>query len=390
MGEINSDGDAVRVCLATGQYALPYSGVGTYAHALARGLDRMGIRVIVACPPDQCGTTSGMEFSPVPVRRLPRHARWIGHAWAFSRGLRALRDVDLVHFIDAREALWYRTQGIASVGTIHDYYFVEPRHYWSFSRYPDWPLRAPYAAVARALERDAYRRVRALIANSDATRTRVAAAYHPPGPMTTIHIGLDLDMTRGETADRADSILFVGGNPYRKGLDRLVRCLPDLAVAHAELWVVGTEIPSRLRSWAMRQGVWPRIRSLGTLHGDALMSLYRHAKVLALPGVTEAFGLVFMEAMAAGCAVVGPADGGTRELIHDGESGYLVPHGDDGLLRVRLNALLTDDTLRRSMVARAGEAVARHTVERMSSQTRDVYDAVLKTQRLDRGWRVAS
>ncbi|MBN1423562.1 glycosyltransferase family 4 protein [Candidatus Fermentibacteria bacterium] len=371
----------MRVCLATGQYALPYSGVGTYARALAAGLLRLGIQVVVACPPSQCASVPGLDFLPVPFRRLPNHARWMGHAWAFSRRLRPLRDVDLVHFIDAREALWFRTRDIASVGTVHDYYFVDPGYYWRHrSRYPDWPTRLAYATIARALERVAYGKVHALIANSDATKTRVLHAYHPGGCMTTIHIGLDLAIDKGDAAGRNDSILFVGGNPYRKGLDRLVACLPYLAVPDAELWVAGTRIPSPMASLAIKNGLWPRIKRFGLVHGDALASLYRKAKVVALPGVTEAFGLVFMEAMAAGCAVVGPSDGGAGELIHDGKDGFLVPYEDDELLRGRLNELLTDDELRQHMVDAAAQTVAQFTPHRMAVQTREVYDAALNVR----------
>jgi len=369
----------VKVCLATGQFASPYSGVGTYARALATGLRRQGIHVVILCPQEQIEPSSGFTFVPAPAMRLPGHAQWLSHAYAFSRGFSNVRDVDLVHFLDAREALWHVGRRVAAVGTVHDYYFTDPAQYWQHrQRYPDWQLRTAYSLIVRTLERAAYRKVDTLIANSEATNARVSAAYRLSGRLTTIHIGLDLTVISPLPTDRTDSVLFVGGNAYRKGLDRLIRCLPHLTPARTELWVAGTEVPRRLRTLAMTSGVWSRIRQHGAVNADTLATLYRGAKVLALPGVTEAFGLVFMEAMAAGCAVVGPADGGASEFVHDGVNGYLVPYDDDQLLRERLSVLLNDEECRRRMTESAASSLASHTVERMTSKTVQLYRSVLE------------
>jgi len=368
----------MRVCLATGQFATPYSGVGTYAKALATGLRRQGIQLVILCPPEQAEPGAGFEFVATPIMRLPGHARWLSHAHAFTRGLRDVSDVDLIHFLDAREAVWYAGRGAATVGSVHDYYFIDPMQYVRHrQRYPDWPLRASYALLARAMERAAYRRLDALIVNSEATNVRISSAYRLAGRLTTIHIGLDLLIPHPLHADRVDSVLFVGGNAYRKGLDRLIRCVPDLVPPHTELWVAGTRMPRRLSALALSYGAGPRVKHYGTIHGDALAALYRRAKVVALPGVTEAFGLVFMEAMAAGCAVLGPADGGASELIEDGVSGYLVPYDDDRLLRERLNTLLNDEGLRQRMAEAAARSLSGRTADRMTLETVKVYRSLL-------------
>jgi glycosyltransferase involved in cell wall biosynthesis len=323
---------------------------------------------------------SGFDFLSAPARHVPGHARWLGNAWAFKKALAAETGCEVVHFMDAREGLGYPRGRTRTVGTIHDYYFIRPSEYWRHRhRYPDWPIRLPYAMVARALERAAYRRLDGLIANSEATRARVSAAYRiPAGRFTTIYIGLEPPTGPGGIGvERCNAVLFVGGNPYRKGLDRLIRCLPNLGVPDVELWVAGARVPERLRNEAVRRGLADRIRELGRVDGDALRALYDRAKVVALPGVTEAFGLVFMEAMAAGCAVVGPVDGGAAELIEDGVNGYLVPHENDLLLQGRLRALLTDDQLRGRMAEAAARTLSGRTLGRMAVETGEAYEAVL-------------
>lgn len=366
----------MRICLVTGQFATPYSGVGTYARALATGMRAEGAEVRVACPGEQVDLALGFEFMPVSVRRVPGHARWVAHAWSFGRSLKGAGNADVVHFVDAREGLWYAGSAPA-VGTIHDYYFVDPVHFWRRRAcYPDWRVRLAYAAVTRHLERRAYRTLCALIANSDCTRTRVASAYRLPNPVTTIHIGLPLQIVERDDDQRSDSVLFVGGNPSRKGLDRLIRCLP-LLPPPVELWIAGSTVPPAHEALARRLGVWSRVRQLGMVHGEALRSLYRQAKVLALPGITEAFGLVFMEAMASRCAVIGPTDGGAGELVEDGVTGYLVPYDDDDLLARRLTTLMTEHTVRCTMTDRAARALSRFSVETMAARTLHVYRTLL-------------
>ncbi len=359
--------------LVTPQFRVSHSGIGTYARALATGLAREGVTVTVACPPGQIEPTPALRFVPVPVRTLPGHARWVAHALAFARVARD--EVDLIHFADAREALLCRAP-LPLVGTVHDYYFVDPSHYWRCRRhYPDWVARGAYASIVRILERAAYRRLTLLIANSRVTAERVEAAYGLTRPVVPIHIGVDLPIDTSSDG-RLDGVLFVGGNPYRKGLHRLVKALPRVG-SDTELLVAGTAMPARLLTLASRLGVRHRLRLLGALDTPSLRAWYRAAKVLALPGVTEAFGLVFMEAMASGCAVIGPRDGGAAELIADGVTGYLVPRDDDDMLVERLLFLLHDEDARHAMVERAASEVACRTAKPMVDRTLEAYHAAL-------------
>jgi phosphatidylinositol alpha-1,6-mannosyltransferase len=75
-------------------------------------------------------------------------------------------------------------------------------------------------------------------------------------------------------------------------------------------------------------------------------------------GDVEGFGMVFLEAGAAGKPVIGGRSGGTSEAVLDGKTGYLVDPTDDGELRNALHALMNDSNLRQSMGA-AGQQRAR-------------------------------
>jgi glycosyltransferase involved in cell wall biosynthesis len=372
----------MKICLATNQFASPFSGVGTYARALARGLVSAGMDVTVLCPADQVGRAPDLAFIPVSQRRWPSsHARWFILSHSFSRHLGKMPGFDIVHFLDAREALFYCGVGPTVVGTVHDYYFSSPRLFWQErAHYPDWVQRLCYATLVRALEPRAYRKARFLIMNSEATRQRISATYRSAETRSkTIHIGLEFDTVEPSTGERQDAVLFVGGNPYRKGLPRLMRAVIQLRRRwpRLELWVVGTSLPSPLRRLASRLLAQNALKVQPAVSVETLGERYQTARVFALPGRTEAFGLVFLEAMAHDCPVIGPEDGGAQEIIIDGQTGFLVPADRDDLLLLRLSQYLTDRSLCQEMAARAREQLPRFSSETMVRETRVLYETLL-------------
>lgn len=164
---------------------------------------------------------------------------------------------------------------------------------------------------------------------------------------------------------RGRVILTVGrwdaGEAY-KGVDHLILALPRLLQAVPELHLVaigsGTDVP-RLKDLAQQSGVAARIHFFNSLPQEQLGPAYDACDVFALPSRGEGFGLVFLEAMSHGKPVVGGAHGGTPDVVEDGVTGFLVRYGDVAQLTDRLQRLLVEDTLRRSMGARALERVRR-------------------------------
>ena len=374
----------MRVCLVTNQYASPYSGVGTYARELARGLVKSGIQTSVLCPLEQQDDSQGISFIPVySGSKGTSHARWLSAARVFSRQLGKNPDFDIVHFLDAREALRYRGRGPCVIGTVHDYYFARPLAFWEQrSHYPDWRRRLAYAVLVRILEPRAYSRAHVLIMNSEATRARINEAYRlPPTKSKTVYIGIRISLP-GEAVSsqkKTNTVLFVGGNPYRKGLSRLMRAISFLRETNPnlELWVVGTEIPASLRSLAQRLGLKGGLVLYRSVPRATLIRLYEEATIFALPGVTEAFGLVFLEAMACGCPVIAPEDGGAREIIEDGTSGFLIPLDRDDLLTLRLSQLLNDPVLRQTIAEEGRRRLDHFSPERMVTETIRLYQAAM-------------
>jgi glycosyltransferase involved in cell wall biosynthesis len=148
-----------------------------------------------------------------------------------------------------------------------------------------------------------------------------------------------------------------------KGFDTLIRTLPQLRRAVPDLHLVfvgeGDDQPALedlARSLDVREGV----RFVSGLTGAQLVAAYRHAEIFALPSGGEGFGFVFLEAMALGKPTVGGNHGGIPDIIQDGVTGFLVPHGDAARLAERLTLLLSEPPLATEMGRRGRERVLQH------------------------------
>src|SRR5581483_5297522 len=112
---------------------------------------------------------------------------------------------------------------------------------------------------------------------------------------------------------------------------------------------------------------------LGTVSESDLGAWYRAADAFAFPSVKEGFGLVVLEALAAGLPVVASDIPVFAEYLDDGESALLVPPGDQGSLAAALGRLADDPVLRRRVAAGGRPLVDRFTWAASASTHRDVY-----------------
>jgi glycosyltransferase involved in cell wall biosynthesis len=381
----------MRVCFVSQQVDAIRTGVGTYARSLVPAVAAAG------CEATLVARGRAPDWPGVAAHRVPDAGRdptpegWLSFAWAAGRAvtrLAAVRPFDLIHFLDAREALRARVPGTPVVGTAHDCYLADASpslDYWR-RRYSDWPRRFAYHRLARPLERRALRRLDAVIANSDYVRDVLIARYGlDPACCRTIHLGLPApaDAAAGEPPGEP-LVLFIGANFQRKGLPALLRALARVrrTLPAARLLVVGDH-PTRpaMEALAADLGLAEAVRFTGFVPHETVPDLYRRARVLALPSEVEGFGLTLLEAMQRGVPVVGSRVGGSAELVRDGAGGWLVAPGDVDALAARLEALLGDDRLWRETSAAARRAAAGFTVERMVAETLGRYREVVAARR---------
>jgi phosphatidyl-myo-inositol dimannoside synthase len=141
-----------------------------------------------------------------------------------------------------------------------------------------------------------------------------------------------------------------------KGMDTLITALPRLLPRWPELQLVfvGTgDDRAWLEDLTEKNGVHRHVHFLTGLSYSELAACYSACEIFALPSRGEGFGMVYLEAMACGKPVIGGAHGGAPEIIEDGVTGYLVPHGDPIHLATCIEALLADPAHAKEMGARA-------------------------------------
>ncbi len=180
-----------------------------------------------------------------------------------------------------------------------------------------------------------------------------------------VYNGVDLDLfTPDDRNDKAvlaeyglqvtpeqPALLYASRLVRWKGGEYLIQALPLLDKPGTQLWVAG-EGPYEpdLRALADKLGVADRIRWLGRVEQSKLAALYRCCTMLvAASFVNETFGMALCEAMACGAPVVASDFGGFREVVVDGDTGFLARPQDPHDFASKINILLADHELARHM-----------------------------------------
>lgn len=160
-------------------------------------------------------------------------------------------------------------------------------------------------------------------------------------------------------------ILTVGRwqtNERYKGMDTLITALPRLLTRWPELQLLAVgdgDDRAWLEELAEQNGVNRHVHFLSGLSFAELAACYEACEMFALPSRGEGFGMVYLEAMACGKPVIGGAHGGAPEVIEDGVTGYLVPHGDAAQLATSIETLLSDPSLAQKMGERGRQRLER-------------------------------
>jgi glycosyltransferase involved in cell wall biosynthesis len=183
-----------------------------------------------------------------------------------------------------------------------------------------------------------------------------------------------LDTAGGVSVD-GPTVLAVAHMYPRKSLDVLLRALPLLPKRwqHLRLHIVGIgPEEARLRARTRLLGLDRRVSFLGHVSRSRLAAEYRACTLFCLPSRQEGFGIVFLEAMAAGKAVVACMAGAVPEIVAQGETGLLAPPADATALAEALTTLL-DDPARRAEMGNAGrERVRRYDADIVARRFLDV------------------
>jgi glycogen synthase len=174
-------------------------------------------------------------------------------------------------------------------------------------------------------------------------------------------------------------IFFVGRMVREKGAHVLLEALPRVraSVPNAKLVIVGGGFRDHLVDLANRLGISSQVFFTGFVPDEELLKLYKVIDVACFPSLYEPFGIVALEAMAAGVPVVVSDAGGLREVVEHDVSGTRTYAGDPNSLAWGITRVLQNPAHAKWMAGNAGRRVEElFNWDRIATMTREVYERV--------------
>ena len=347
----------------------PYSltvpgGVQQQVLGLARSLRAKGheVRVLGPCdgpPPDAFVTPLG---NSLPTAVNGSIAPLAPDASAALRTIRALNDeaFDVVHVHEplvpgpSLTALLVKMAPV--VATFHS--AGESAAYRTFSRQLKWV--ASRIDIRVAVSKDAVELAQRFIG----------------GDYEVLFNGIELgDYSTPSTSPRENAIFFIGRHEERKGLSNLLEALAQLP-PDVRLWIASDG--PQTAELKIRFGSDSRIEWLGRISDSEKISRMSRASVFCAPSLHgESFGVVLLEAMAAGTPVVASNLDGYRNVATDDETALLVETGNVASLASALARVLVDPLLATRLTANGREHAQRFSMDALADRYIELYERAL-------------
>ena len=292
-------------------------------------------------------------LAPAPGRSLSLPGRLLFNARARNAVRRFRPDVVVGFDLDG---VFLRPGGVRSVASLKGVLADE-------ARFERGAARARLSIEA-FFERIHVRRVETVLATSAYSASRIVEDYGVPSGRVRV-VPEPIELERWEQLLRAvpalprekPSILCVAHLYPRKDVATLVGAMSRLEAAVTLRVAGGGPELSRLQRLARRLALGDRVEFLGHVPLARLAAEYASADVFCLPSRQEGFGIVFLEAMAAGLPIVAARAAAVEELL---ECGILVPPGDESALAEALSRLLGDAAERRRLSVAGRKRVQRY------------------------------
>jgi len=358
---------------------------------LIRGLDRERFALTVACFQRQGAFLADVAREEVPVREYPIQRLYGYRTWRRQLGLAhdLRRDgVDIVH-----------AHGFYANG------FAVPA-----GRLARTPVvlasirdtRENMSPGRKRFDTAMCRLADGVVVNAEATRRLLVAEGFDAAKVTVVYNGVDLaafDRVERATGLRqelgldtgAPLVGVLGRLAPHKGVEYFLDAAAALAASHptVRFLVIGDSVDPDGRRSAYREQLERRAADLGLarrvvftgFRSDA-PAVARELTVSVLTSFVEGLSNVLLESMAAEVPVVATSVSGNPEIVHDGETGLLVPPGDAPALAAAVDRILRDPDLGRRL-ARAGrrQVEQRFSLGRLLRDTEDLYLRALASAR---------
>ena len=361
-------------------FAYP-SGVNIHVSSLERRFTKMGHDVKIIAPLSGNVSGAGDKFirigTPIPVPAGGTICR-ITISLRLGPTIKSVlsrENFDIIHlhepFMPMLCSAVLRFSNAANVATFH-----------AFGGKPGYTFARPISTI---MLRRRLHKLDGKIAVSKAAME--FASKHVPGYYNIIPNGIDLELFSpdvspiSEFRDGKLNILFVGRLEKQKGVSYLIKAYRRVKqeVPNSRLIIVGpgTRLRGKYEQEVLRGGLKDVI-FVGGKPQSELPQYYKTADVFCAPATgLESFGIVLLEAMAVGKPIVATNIDGYNSVLTHGVEGLLVPPKNEEMLAQALVSLLTNESLRQEMAARARLKAKEYGWEHIAQKILDYYTRIL-------------
>jgi glycosyltransferase involved in cell wall biosynthesis len=339
-------------------------GAEVHLHQLFGRLAARGHEVVLLCS-GYDGAAPRVTLDGIEVHRVGRRFSFALLARGYFRRELAGRGFDVIVEDLNKIPLWVpRWSKTPTVCLVHHLFGTT-----AFREAP-WPI-AWLTNVAEDTIPTVYRDV-PFQSVSESTKADLVRRGIPAEQVQVIVQGIDTTFFSPEPGVRSPTPLlaYVGRLKRYKEVEHILRAFAALAIPGAVLHIAGTgDHRGSLEALATSLALGSRVRFLGFISEEEKRTLLRQAWAVALTSPKEGWGITNVEAAACGTPAVASDSPGLRESVRNGETGFLVPHGDVAALARVFERVLSDSTIvttlgergRRFAEGLSWERVADHT-----------------------------
>ena len=375
----------MKIVFFTETFLPKVDGIVTRLTKTVQHLVASGDEVLIFCPEGAPESWKGARVVGVPAMPLPLYPelKLALPRPSVSEALEAFRP-DLIHVVNPAVlglgGIWLaKTRGIPLVASYHTHLPKYLEHYGMGMLEP----------LLWELLKAAHNQAQLNLCTSTAMVDELSAK----GIQHTAlwQRGVDTELFRpdlrseamrqrlhGPYDDTGNLLLYIGRLSAEKQIERIRPVLE--ALPGTRLALVG-DGPYRQQLERLFEGTPTTF--VGYLAGEELASAYASGDAFLFPSSTETLGLVLLEAMAAGCPVVGARRGGIPDIVSDGVNGFLYDPDKEGSLTTAVANLLGEADTRRALRLAAREEAERWGWAAATEQLRGYYRQVLGQRRLE-------
>ncbi len=403
----------MRIALCSREYPPSIvGGIGLWTSEVAKGLASKGHEVSVVSLSEVGYPTvdfiDGVWVHRIvpswqPKRETPKleYLPQIAKDYCYSvydeiMRIKAMRGLDLVSFPiwDVEGAACFSGGQTPTIMSLHTTYGLALPHK------PDWYTNKEYKKEhvdkLIATEKQLLKSDIKLLANSHAVVDDIKKTYcieidderieHVPHGLADMRKSYQLQshLPTGQQNDGVIKILYVGRFETRKGIDLLLKAIPNILEKHENVifrLVGDNEIVENGKSHKdeflkkYSSAHWlDKVEFAGKLSQEELLSEYASCDFFVAPSRYESFGLIYLEASMFEKASVAPDIGGAKEVIKHEENGLVFKNGDSNSLEQNISRLILDKALREVLGLRAREVYEEfYSLEKMIDSIEKVY-----------------